>query len=213
MSATTSIPKKRSSSRWSWIWFMYTGFLFITPFFEHTTLCWSVTLAAFVLFIAIYAAYISGVEHHTNLRFWMIGATFLLGMVVFPINEGASTFFIYTAALLPFNLASLRRILFLFFAEIFVVFIEGLFFTTRHGLLHVSWPNIFIALFLMGMVGGANIFFAQQKRADCQLRAVLEENLALAAVAERERIARDLHDVLGHTLSVIVLKAELANRL
>jgi two-component system sensor histidine kinase DesK len=32
-------------------------------------------------------------------------------------------------------------------------------------------------------------------------------------VAERERIARDLHDVLGHTLSVIVLKSELATRL
>jgi two-component system sensor histidine kinase DesK len=32
-------------------------------------------------------------------------------------------------------------------------------------------------------------------------------------VAERERIARDLHDVLGHTLSLIVLKAELASRL
>jgi two-component system sensor histidine kinase DesK len=40
-----------------------------------------------------------------------------------------------------------------------------------------------------------------------------EEVEALAAVAERERIARDLHDVLGHTLSVIVLKAELAKRL
>jgi two-component system sensor histidine kinase DesK len=40
-----------------------------------------------------------------------------------------------------------------------------------------------------------------------------EEIEALAAVAERERIARDLHDVLGHTLSVIVLKAELAGRL
>jgi len=30
---------------------------------------------------------------------------------------------------------------------------------------------------------------------------------------ERERIARDLHDILGHTLSVIILKSELASRL
>jgi hypothetical protein len=32
-------------------------------------------------------------------------------------------------------------------------------------------------------------------------------------VAERERIARDLHDVLGHTLSIIILKSELAGKL
>ena len=35
----------------------------------------------------------------------------------------------------------------------------------------------------------------------------------LAKVAERERIARDLHDVLGHTLSLIILKSELASKL
>jgi two-component system sensor histidine kinase DesK len=70
-----------------------------------------------------------------------------------------------------------------------------------------------IGIFIMMIVGGGNIFFAQQRRADKQLEAAQEENLALAAMAERERIARDLHDVLGHTLSVIVLKAELAKRL
>jgi len=40
-------------------------------------------------------------------------------------------------------------------------------------------------------------------------RTCLEMN-RLAKVAERERIARDLHDVLGHTLSLIALKTELA---
>ena len=34
-----------------------------------------------------------------------------------------------------------------------------------------------------------------------------------AVAAERERFARDLHDLLGHTLSVITLKTELAGRL
>jgi len=35
----------------------------------------------------------------------------------------------------------------------------------------------------------------------------------MAVAAERERFARDLHDLLGHSLSVIALKAELAGRL
>ncbi|SUE45164.1 histidine kinase dimerization/phosphoacceptor domain-containing protein [Rothia dentocariosa] len=35
----------------------------------------------------------------------------------------------------------------------------------------------------------------------------------LDMVSERERIARDVHDVLGHSLTVITLKADLARRL
>ena len=32
-------------------------------------------------------------------------------------------------------------------------------------------------------------------------------------VAERDRVARDVHDVLGHSLTVVTVKAELAERL
>jgi two-component system sensor histidine kinase DesK len=46
-----------------------------------------------------------------------------------------------------------------------------------------------------------------------QLREAQGEVGRLAAADERLRIARDLHDLLGHSLSVIVLKAELAGRL
>lgn len=45
---------------------------------------------------------------------------------------------------------------------------------------------------------------------------LMEARAELAEVAvaqERERFARDLHDLLGHTLSVVTLKAELAGRL
>ncbi|MGB3772892.1 MAG: histidine kinase [Rhodococcus sp. (in: high G+C Gram-positive bacteria)] len=35
----------------------------------------------------------------------------------------------------------------------------------------------------------------------------------LAVVEERERVARDVHDILGHSLTVITVKAELAGRL
>jgi two-component system sensor histidine kinase DesK len=79
--------------------------------------------------------------------------------------------------------------------------------------LHMSWYSTLFNGFLLMIIGGGNIFFAQKARSDNKLRLKQEEVEALAAVAERERIARDLHDVLGHTLSVIVLKAELARRL
>ncbi|MFC4121243.1 sensor histidine kinase [Nonomuraea zeae] len=46
-----------------------------------------------------------------------------------------------------------------------------------------------------------------------KLRLAQDEVARLAATEERLRIARDLHDLLGHSLSLIVLKSELAGRL
>ena len=40
-----------------------------------------------------------------------------------------------------------------------------------------------------------------------------KKNAELAVENERTRFARDLHDILGHSLTVITVKAELANRL
>jgi two-component system, NarL family, sensor histidine kinase DesK len=46
-----------------------------------------------------------------------------------------------------------------------------------------------------------------------ELRAAREEIARLAIAEERLRFARDLHDLLGHSLSLITLKSELAGRL
>ena len=45
------------------------------------------------------------------------------------------------------------------------------------------------------------------------LLAAEQENARLAVEHERTRFARDLHDILGHSLTVITVKAELAGRL
>jgi two-component system, NarL family, sensor histidine kinase DesK len=70
------------------------------------------------------------------------------------------------------------------------------------------------AMFLLLITfGGSAIAFRHLTATVAQLRRAREE-LALAAVnEERLRFARDLHDLLGHTLSTIVLKSELAGRL
>jgi two-component system sensor histidine kinase DesK len=51
------------------------------------------------------------------------------------------------------------------------------------------------------------------KEKDAALRLSHDEVRRLAATAERERIGRDLHDLLGHTLSLITLKLELSRKL
>jgi two-component system, NarL family, sensor histidine kinase DesK len=50
-------------------------------------------------------------------------------------------------------------------------------------------------------------------RRHAELRMTQEEVTRLARMNERERIGRDLHDLLGHTLSLIALKSELAGKL
>ena len=51
------------------------------------------------------------------------------------------------------------------------------------------------------------------RRRNDELSSARAELARLAVTQERERFARDLHDLLGHTLSVIARKAELAGRL
>jgi len=58
-----------------------------------------------------------------------------------------------------------------------------------------------------------NIILVENRRKNTALRLSHDEIRRLAMVAERERIGRDLHDLLGHTLSLIAIKSELAGKL
>jgi two-component system sensor histidine kinase DesK len=55
--------------------------------------------------------------------------------------------------------------------------------------------------------------FVRQVAAVAELRSAREELARMAVDEERLRFARDLHDLLGHSLSLITLKSELAGRL
>ncbi len=71
------------------------------------------------------------------------------------------------------------------------------------------WAEGFVVL----LAGAASSAFAALVDTVAELRRTRQE-LARAAVAEeRERFARDLHDLLGHTLSVMVVKAQAVRRL
>ncbi|HEY7487756.1 MAG TPA: sensor histidine kinase [Streptosporangiaceae bacterium] len=70
--------------------------------------------------------------------------------------------------------------------------------------------SIMITTFAIGLM---MVAFRRSRMLVQQLQAARGEVARLAATEERLRIARDLHDLLGHSLSLIVLKSELAGRL
>ena len=67
-------------------------------------------------------------------------------------------------------------------------------------------------LLLIILVGFGSLLRISHCAAE-KLAACPRPNRTPRQIAERERIARDLHDLLGHTLSLITLKAELARKL
>ena len=76
-----------------------------------------------------------------------------------------------------------------------------------------DWLNAALFVILTIVAAVSNNLAYHETLSARALQRSQEEVARVAKVAERERIARDLHDLLGHTLSVIVLKSELASRL
>jgi|SRR5579862_151663 len=184
---------------------LYFGFFFLQPIVDHVGLKqWLLTALGTVVFVALYLA-VAAIEN-TTLQVATLAAMVLAGVLYAPFNGGASCFFIFAAALLPYIIESEVAIFASIGAIVGVAALET-------WLLHLSGWFLFYSAALTLVVGVSNIYFAQKTRMYCELKKANQEIEHLAKIAERERIARDLHDVLGHTLSVIILKSELAGKL
>lgn len=79
--------------------------------------------------------------------------------------------------------------------------------------LHVGEQEAWDLLILVLLIGFAMTGVSQLVRTTIELRKARATVAQLAANEERLRLARDLHDLLGHSLSLITLKSELAGRM
>jgi len=72
----------------------------------------------------------------------------------------------------------------------------------------------FLSVAISAVLGSALVFVVRQmSRLIHELRNTRQQLAESAVAEERLRFARDLHDLLGHTLSLIVVKAEVVRRL
>ena len=113
--------------------------------------------------------------------------------------------FIFTVAITAGRLP-IKQALLAVLAEIALAMLCG-------GTLGADFLSAASGSILMGAAATSVICLLRAVSAQRELHAAREELAHLAVTAERLRIARDLHDLLGHSLSLIALKSELAARL
>lgn len=183
---------------------VWSVWIFITPlyqpeYFKHWL--WP-TVASYAVFLVLYyRAYFGD-------RRQLLGNTLgiaALSFVVTPFNPGAQGYLIYACAFFAFCTTPRGA----------TSWIVGLLAIYVAEWVLLGWSLLYMAsAVLVGLaVGLMNISVARRAQADAALALSHEEVRRLAALAERERIGRDLHDLLGHTLSLVALKSDLAGKL
>ena len=183
----------------------YLIFFILEPLARRSTRYWLECAPLLITFLVCWFSFLY--SNSVRTKRWIVAAVAALGIITMPLNEpGGACFLIYVISLVPYAVTALPWQLGLMGADLLLLY-------GMERWRHFPPSAVFFTLFFAVVGGGANLFFSEKERNNCKLRLKQEEIEALAAVAERERIARDLHDVLGHTLSVIVLKSELAGRL
>ncbi|MER6829653.1 sensor histidine kinase [Streptosporangium sp. NPDC000563] len=165
--------------------------------------------AGLAAFVALYIATVLSPRNFgdpTRLTYWLLGVTTLLGVgLAVAFGGGWLTLPIYMAVVYGMALRPRLSVIGVLAMGLAVALI---------GLLEENDPGATLVLVFQVITLGVLFMGVRNTRMlVVRLRQAQEEVARLAASEERLRIARDLHDLLGHSLSLIVLKSELAGRL
>ena len=189
-------------------WIPYLWLFWLIGFFAKW---WFVPLEPVELTLALLtlpvflALYLNAYWHSGRRVFLNIAGILLIALVWTPFNPNAMGFFIYGSGLVGRADRPPRA----------YVWLVGIVLLVAAEWLAFDLP-IFVPLFggaLSLLIGAVAVHTDELDRQESALKLSQAEVRRLAEVAERERIGRDLHDLLGHTLSLITIKAELAAKL
>ena len=203
MTKTTARERIRQAGWEPYAWLVYSiPYLFASFDPRLTIVETAAMLAGYVVFLA---TYFGGYIVRGPRILWLMLVMDLLAIVFSPRNPMALSFLIYAAAMVGNAFAPKRAALALA-GQVVVSTVVA------YALGMPAWYYL-MATVISALIGAVTIQAAARESGNAKLRVAQAEVERLAKFAERERIARDLHDVIGHTLSLVVLKTELAQKL
>ncbi|MBQ4846529.1 sensor histidine kinase [Pseudoalteromonas sp. MMG005] len=186
---------------------IFSLFYFLPIIGQWSEIGWQNLLAQLLIYIGFVALYCAGLHTPGTKVTPIIILMLLLTSCGTLVTSGTSTLFGYIAPLCGFNYRRPYNFLMLGVLFLFIFFSSEFLITTEPFYFWAPSALIAVGLFSFGLM-------EHRERVHRLLHQKNQQKLEqLAAIAERERIARDLHDTLGHSLSSIALKAELASKL
>ncbi len=210
------------------VWLMWLFFL-IQPVTAMLQLPWSpnkaAQLCAFIVFISIYLrvtwqeAYrlsrVTSGAMKPGLGRWMPLIVMTCLSIILPLVQGDWGLggFIFTSAANASRLTLRQAVLMVGGLMVLVVIMANIITSPAFVLTSANLSTIAQMFFLIPAVGIIVYYFGSSLATNQELRRARREIARLAVAEERLRFARDLHDLLGHTLSLIALKSELAGQL
>jgi two-component system, NarL family, sensor histidine kinase DesK len=201
-------PRGMRQSLGAFVWLAFILFPAINAFARHgTALDHGLTVAAAAAFVVIYVALVLLWRHrHADpvLRSLFVGLVALA--CALTLSDGASWGFLFTYCAASAGLISSR---FGFAGVVACSVLAGI--TSALGGASGGQAVGWVAS--SAGIGMLILVMRDLRVRNEQLSAARAELAQMAVAQERERFARDLHDLLGHSLSVIALKAELAGRM
>jgi two-component system sensor histidine kinase DesK len=184
-------------------WLIYSlPYLFTSAFAPIDPLEKAGLLALYPIFLVLY---LGGILVRGPRILFIVAGLDLVAVLGSLQNPSAAAFFIYGSALIAHGFTQ-RQAMRVLAAQVLVG-------AAASAVLNMEWWYYMASVVISALIGAVTIQAAAKAAGDAKLRMAHEEIERIAKLAERERIARDLHDLLGHTLSVVVLKSELAQKL
>ena len=200
------LPNDPDLGRYPFVWLAYLAFVFMGPILgglSGDSWVWIASVGSIVAFLPLYfAAYWA--EGWARVAYGV--AICLLGTALSPISPGANTYFIYGMYFGGYATTRVRDAPWFMLPSAATLGLTIAFVQPSP----YFWMPAALGGLVVGILGVEQRLRSQQHANLMMARAEVE---TLARIAERERIARDLHDLLGQSLSLVALKVELTKRL
>ena len=201
-------PQRRALDAKAWFGLSYLFFAYL-PLLFWADRPRSAVVATVATTLAFVPAHFVFYRDLPRLRLPLTLYVAALGCALVPFSTSGTTFIVYATAMACARQPPRRAIgLALAFVALSAAEVWWLVDSPVFAVTTVAMTAITATL-----VGAAILNGRSRRARDAELRLTQQEVRRLAGMAERERIGRDLHDLLGHTLSVVVLKSELAGKL